>query len=396
MAQSVTDVGDWGEASKRSYIPAKLARTSSMMTMGTGLQGMGGQSSGGGMISTRDRAMSSSEESGVSPMFTTGSRIRSVLAVITGASADTALFPMMLRFAQRSFIEVKVVVTSDRRTFPLPVREALTQFQKLVTSYSNITIEHLITPSSDIPSLIEQCSKLTEEESHFDMIAVGCSHLNPTSPDVTNEPENDNDQLPPPPLSRNRSQTIQEAFAPAIPDGAEFKRQLGLPESIASSTLAHPELGVLGCAIEEGGLANYLMVLHEPQGLINVARKLSIRNNPSVDSSNGASPTDSIIVESPMGHTDSIRTTESTTTVQVPDITPTSSSCSLSTSLPSTVGLSIQQRRTMFRIDEHTDDNDNDIEPSDIEIDVENVDDVDVDVDDDDVEAKVKAGGKDI
>ena len=231
------------------------------------------------MISTRDRAMSSSEESGVSPMFTTGSRIRSVLAVITGASADTALFPMMLRFAQRSFIEVKVVVTSDRRTFPLPVREALTQFQRISNGYSNITIEHLITPSSDIPSLIELCSTNVENNttngrsngSCYDMIAIGYGSGIPDE-----EAINATARI----TTRGRSQTVSEAFSaavsnPAVPDSMELRRQLGLPESIASSTLPHPELGVLGCAIEEGGLANYLMVLHEPQGLINVARKTS-------------------------------------------------------------------------------------------------------------------------
>ena len=351
---------------------------------------MGSGQGGGAITTTRDRAVSNSEEYGISPVFTTGSRIRSVLAVITGASTDTALFPMMLRFAQRNFIEVKVVVTSDRRTFPVPVREALAQFQKLAEGFSNITIEHLITPSTDIPSLIEQCSMPTDEDSHFDMIAVGCSHLNVSSPDMTNEQEDDNDRIPspPPPLSRIRSQTIQEAFAPAVPDGAEFKRQLGLPEAIASSTLPYPELGVLGCAIEEGGLANYLIVLHEPQGLINVARKLSIRNH-SADNSNAASSVGSIggHVESPFGHTDSLRTTETSPTVPATEIAPTSSSASTSSTVPQ-----MQQRRTMFRIEETTVDGDVEHEPSDIEIVLEN----DVDDDDGDDDDKVKAGGKDI
>ena len=244
------------------------------MNIGTGAGGQGG----GAITTTRDRAVSNFDE-GLSPTITTGSRIRSALAVITGASADTALFPMMLRFAQRSFIEIKVVVTSDRRTFPVPVREALTQFQKLANGFTNITIEHLITPSTDIPALVELCSTNIENNttngrvngSCYDMIAIGYGSGVPDEEGVNNSTRV---------TTRARSQTVSEAISaavsnPSVPDSMELRRQLGLPESIASSTLPHPELGALGCAIEEGGLANYLMVLHEPQGVVYAPRKTS-------------------------------------------------------------------------------------------------------------------------
>ena len=353
---------------------------------------MGSGQGGGAITTTRDRAVSNSEEYGISPVFTTGSRIRSVLAVITGASTDTALFPMMLRFAQRNFIEVKVVVTSDRRTFPVPVREALAQFQKLANGFPNITIEHLITPSTDIPFLIEFCSTNAENNttngrsngSCYDVIAIGYG---------SGVPDEDAVNAATRIATRGRSQTVSEAISaavsnPSVPDSMELRRQLGLPEAIASSTLPYPELGVLGCAIEEGGLANYLIVLHEPQGLINVARKLSIRNH-SADNSNAASSVGSIggHVESPFGHTDSLRTTETSPTVPATEIAPTSSSASTSSTVPQ-----MQQRRTMFRIEETTVDGDVEHEPSDIEIVLEN----DVDDDDGDDDDKVKAGGKDI
>ena len=375
------------EVSKKSYTPARLQRTGSTIEM----------------IRSQKIVEEDDDNDCLNSLL-----IRSVLTVITGASADTALFPMMLRFAQRSFIEIKVVVTSDRRTFPVPVREALTQFQKLANGFTNITIEHLITPSTDLPALVEHCKTLTEEESHFDVIAIGYSYLTASSPDATNETDNDNDRnlSLSPPLSRNRSQTLQETLAPAVPDSAEFKRQLGLPESIASSTLPHPELGALGCAIEEGGLANYLMVLHEPQGLINTPRKFSMGNS-SVDNSNAASLAGSLrgtspdIVASPFGHEDSLRTPDISPTVDAPGVasTSTATASAVSTSVQSTappVQQQQPQRRAMFRIDETNDD----VEPSDIEIDVDNDDgqqkqDGDVD-DDDDEEDQVKAGGKDI
>lgn len=57
---------------------------------------------------------------------------------------------------------------------------------------------------------------------------------------------------------------MSEAISPSVPDNAEAKRQLGLPEAVASSQLPYPELGVLGCAVEENGLTTYLVVVHEP------------------------------------------------------------------------------------------------------------------------------------
>ena len=255
------------EVSKKSYTPARLHRTGSTIEM--------------------MRVQKAVDEEDDTNEYSSSLLIRSVLAVITGASVDTALFPMMLRFAQRSFIEVKVVVTSDRRTFPVPVREALAQFQKLANGFPNITIEHLITPSTDIPFLIEFCSTNAENNttngrsngSCYDVIAIGYG---------SGVPDEDAVNAATRIATRGRSQTVSEAISaavsnPSVPDSMELRRQLGLPEAIASSTLPYPELGVLGCAIEEGGLANYLIVLHEPQGLINVARKTSRSSLPAVE-----------------------------------------------------------------------------------------------------------------
>jgi hypothetical protein len=77
----------------------------------------------------------------------------------------------------------------------------------------------------------------------------------------------------------------------------DTRRSLGVPEAIANSTLAHPELGDLGSAIESERLTSYLMVIHDPQltrnymsGLdrVNSGRKMTLwsfgENNPPVDS----------------------------------------------------------------------------------------------------------------
>ena len=44
----------------------------------------------------------------------------------------------------------------------------------------------------------------------------------------------------------------------------ELRRQSGVPENLATSSLPHPELGLLGNRIREKGLTSFLMVLHEP------------------------------------------------------------------------------------------------------------------------------------
>ena len=46
----------------------------------------------------------------------------------------------------------------------------------------------------------------------------------------------------------------------------ELRRQSGVPEVLAASPLAHPELGLLGNRIRERGLSSFIMILHEPTG----------------------------------------------------------------------------------------------------------------------------------
>lgn len=43
----------------------------------------------------------------------------------------------------------------------------------------------------------------------------------------------------------------------------ELRRQVGVPEYLHNSPVAHPELGLLGNHVNDRGLASYLMVLHD-------------------------------------------------------------------------------------------------------------------------------------
>jgi hypothetical protein len=96
--------------------------------------------------------------------------IRSILAVVTGSPMDIAIFPMMLRFSERHSINIKMLVTSDRRNFPQVVIEALSAFRHSAESRNNITVEVLTTPASDVESILQRCS---EKDKMYDMIIFG-------------------------------------------------------------------------------------------------------------------------------------------------------------------------------------------------------------------------------
>ena len=229
---------------KKSYTPAKLlTRTPSMLEM------------------VRGRAMSRESDGGLH-------QIKSVLAIITGAPPDVTIFPLVLRYAERALVEVKVLVTSDRRTFPSSVKEALTSFQRIAKDFPNIAIEHLITPAADVQALIDQCSEPPAEGGIYDMIVVGYGERTANTTNATNTEE-----IASP---RARAATLSENIMNIVPDSVEWRRQLGLPETIANSPLAHPELGPVGCAVEAGGLATYLVVMHETER--GLSRKLTKEN----------------------------------------------------------------------------------------------------------------------
>lgn len=110
----------------------------------------------------------------IPPMIETfrsdSTHIRSILAVVTGSPMDIAIFPMMLRFSERHSINIKMLVTSDRRHFPQVVIEALSAFRHSAESCINITVDVLTTPSSDVESILQRCS---EKDKMYDMIIFG-------------------------------------------------------------------------------------------------------------------------------------------------------------------------------------------------------------------------------
>ena len=180
--------------------------------------------------------------------------IRSILAIVTGAPPDVALFPLVLRFAERGVVGVRVLVTSEHRTYPSTVRDALANFEQIAGDFSTISMEYLLTPAAHVQALIDECTARPPDRGLYDMIVVGYEGdcQSPNNSTATSE------EIASP---RTRRSTLSEAMSP--PDAAEWRRQLGLPEPIANSPLAHPELGPVGCAVEAGGLATYLVVVHD-------------------------------------------------------------------------------------------------------------------------------------
>jgi hypothetical protein len=186
--------------------------------------------------------------------------IKSIMAVVTGSPMCIAMFPLILRFSERNCVKITVLVTSDRRNFPQNLIEALAAFRQTAESISNITIEVLITPSTDTEAILQYCSR-----NSYDLIIYGFN----TEAEVE-LCDKLQDTIPPPIFSRTqlpRSTSMSAQFAalslPVI-DSSDLRRLSGLPECLIGSPLLHPELGLLGNRIKEDGLSSFLMVIHEP------------------------------------------------------------------------------------------------------------------------------------
>lgn len=98
--------------------------------------------------------------------------IKSMLCVITASTICTAIFPLVLRFAERKSVEITVLVTSDRRTFPDMLIESLAAFRRIVENTSNVTVTILTTPSEDIESILSHCTLKM-----YDLIVFGFSDI---------------------------------------------------------------------------------------------------------------------------------------------------------------------------------------------------------------------------
>jgi hypothetical protein len=129
--------------------------------------------------------------------------VQTVLVVITGSATCCTAFPLALRFADRKSTEVTVLVTSDRRSFPEPLKEELAAFRHSAADVSNITVKILTTPSRDVDAIIAECA-----ESMYDLVIFGHSIVG--ADDCLEESS-------PVPLSRpHRSASI--TFSPTILD----------------------------------------------------------------------------------------------------------------------------------------------------------------------------------
>lgn len=96
--------------------------------------------------------------------------VQTVLVVITGSATCGIALPLALRFADRKSTEVTVLVTSDRRSFSEPLKEALAAFRASAEDICNITVKILTTPSRDVEAIIAECA-----ESTYDLVIFGHS-----------------------------------------------------------------------------------------------------------------------------------------------------------------------------------------------------------------------------
>ena len=129
--------------------------------------------------------------------------VQTVLVVITGSATCCTAFPLALRFADRKSTEVTVLVTSDRRSYPEPLKEVLAAFRHSAQDISNITIKILTTPSKDIDAIIAECA-----ESMYDLVIFGHS--------VAATDDCQEDSSPVPHSRPHRSASI--TFSPSIMD----------------------------------------------------------------------------------------------------------------------------------------------------------------------------------
>ena len=132
--------------------------------------------------------------------------IKSILCVVTGSAMCASIFPVVLRFAERKSVEITVLVTSDRRTFPDALKESLAVFRKAVEGVNNVTVTILTTPSEDVDSILLLCT-----EKMYDLIVFGFSETSGI------DGGGNLDQIPPPLTRIHRSASI--TFSTAALDG---------------------------------------------------------------------------------------------------------------------------------------------------------------------------------
>mmetsp|Transcript_23797 Transcript_23797/g.32733 ORF Transcript_23797/g.32733 Transcript_23797/m.32733 type:complete len:946 (+) Transcript_23797:23-2860(+) len=261
-------------------------------------RGVSGQHSHGMDVayrSMRRRRSTISRHSEISKLPTAACPTLCVVAVLQGVPMDVLLLRLLMRFVENGSRVVHLLIPGDFNTFESSIVSAFCVFRAATNDFSSVHITVL----DDVSHL-----DLLQLKDHFSALPCDLFMCSFSEAAVVADVHGDSDiesgiHSPPhhtasahiatPPSaateSRLRSSTIT-ALAEVVmhvPTDSEKRSELGVPDSLLTSSLQHVELGAMGCAVFEmtathttnqsdknsgcGGdfKPTMMMVLHEPK-----------------------------------------------------------------------------------------------------------------------------------
>lgn len=202
-------------------------------------------------------------------------RYQRVIALITGSNADISLCSVILRFIQNPQIQVTIFLTDGRKSFPEAVRRAIISMRKKIENYPNVSLvklENVMT--ANVETLYQEVIK---GGTLYDLFMH--SYIEPFFRGAE-----ESEHVPTQRLRRtNTISAIAHSFLPTEPDVVEFRRHIGVPENVANSNLAHPELGMLGDKLKASGSIKNLLIFHEPLTMYRRRNSVSTTQSLAVD-----------------------------------------------------------------------------------------------------------------
>lgn len=161
-------------------------------------------------------------------------RTQLVGAVFLGLMTDLVMMSLLLRIGLSAHNEITLLLPLDYDTFPLSNQEAYAQFIK-ATSDEGIKINTIA-----LSSLSNDYSGICAEVVNLDMDLLMFSFVQPPA-EMRNAPIRREGST----FGRLRAATMTAGHVEPL----ELRMQTGMPETCALSSLANPELGVLGSLV---------------------------------------------------------------------------------------------------------------------------------------------------
>jgi hypothetical protein len=169
-------------------------------------------------------------------------RNKHISIVVVGLTSDIILLSLIARFAQNKSNEITVYVTADSSSFPMTIVEEIQSLKSNAEKLAgSVKFESLRASSQDSDSLV------MELQTHvYDLLLM--SYV---------EPSED-------PASEQRLQSASDHVA--VDERITARMVTGMPNKCVYSTLAHPELGVIGSRLYDCNHmhSSLMVILHEP------------------------------------------------------------------------------------------------------------------------------------